>query len=375
LGCQKPNLSCQITLKLAQSLLSVSASFLAKQQISDSLQLWLQTHQLSRLEQIQELAIPLASEDLNYLESLKGCLLALGDKAEAACIERFLHLRSPSITQEAKFALGHTWPSFSGNVNYLAIATDGRKLVSSSDGSSVELWQLEHDKGELGAPQKLVGFPGEISTLAISRDGQFLVGSERTNQRSQIKIWHLHTGKLQRTLLGHKQAISALAVGTWEKDRQQYLIASGSQKIKLWDLQTGKSLRTLFGHCLRVNAIAISPDSQLLLSGSEDRSVRLWNLRTGELMRTLTGHQGSIRTLAITPDGHFGVSGSDDRTLRLWDLQSGKLMNTFIGHTGAVRAVAISPDGQFLISGCEDKTIKTWQVQRQGLEPTLCVVL
>jgi WD40 repeat protein len=413
---QKPNLSYQIPLKLAQNLISLSAPSLGRQQIAYSLQLWLQNHQLSRLEEIQELAPRLSPEDLNYLETLRKCLLPLGDETEVAYIDRCLQLKSPSIGGTAQFVLCHTWPSFAGKVTSLAIAINGRKLVSSG-GSSLELWELEQGKGELSPPQKLSGFQGKISTLAISPDGNFLVGSERTNQRSYLKIWNLQKGKLEHTLLGHRQPISALAVGPWKKDGGSYFIASGCQKIKLWDVHSGKSLQTLFGHRLRVRAIAISPDGAILLSGSEDKSIRLWNPRTGELIRTLLGHQGGIRTIAFTPDGQCCVSGSEDQTLRLWDLKSGKLINTLIGHTGAVRAIAISPDGQLIVSGaedktikvwdrltgkrletltghraavcaltispdgetlasgCEDKTIKTWQMQRRETEHPLCVVL
>lgn len=36
------------------------------------------------------------------------------------------------------------------------------------------------------------------------------------------------------------------------------------------------------GHTKQINSLAVSPDGNLLLSGSEDNTARLWELRMGE---------------------------------------------------------------------------------------------
>lgn len=80
-------------------------------------------------------------------------------------------------------------------------------------------------------------------------------------------------------------------------------------------------LRTLTGHTKPVHCIAISPDGQILASGSADQKIKLWNLRTGELLRTLEGHRGwlySVSSVAISPDGQTLVSGSHDQTIKIW---------------------------------------------------------
>ena len=58
--------------------------------------------------------------------------------------------------------------------------------------------------------------------------------------------------------------------------------------IKLWDLATGELIQTLSGHQGKVSALAVSPDNQLLMSGSEDQTIKIWQLRDGKLLRTLS---------------------------------------------------------------------------------------
>jgi WD40 repeat protein len=67
-----------------------------------------------------------------------------------------------------------------------------------------------------------------------------------------------------------------------------------------------------------VNALAISPDGQVLASGSADKTIKLWHLATGQLIRTLKGHLSSVNSIAISPDGETLVSGSADKTIKLW---------------------------------------------------------
>jgi WD40 repeat protein len=63
----------------------------------------------------------------------------------------------------------------------------------------------------------------------------------------------------------------------------------------------------------------MSPDGQMLASGSEDKTIKLWNLKTGDLLCTLTGHEGSVRSVAISPDGQTLASGSHDNSIKLWE--------------------------------------------------------
>ncbi|MDJ0595267.1 MAG: WD40 repeat domain-containing protein [Pleurocapsa sp. MO_226.B13] len=367
-------------LKLAQSLAHLPDKLLAREQLSNSFQIWLKQRQLFSIEGREDLAkieLTLTPKDREYLETLKTCLSELEDESGLKQVQELLrklnNCKTPTPhTQLTNCSLLHTFTLGAGKATPLAISPDGGILISISDRRTIELRSFQRGGGRpTNSSLKLSAHQGEILTFTLSRDSKTLASSDRTVNRSYIKIWNLQTGNLQRTLFGHKQPIRSLAIGTYHSHSPRQFLASGSHKIKLWDLATGESFQTLFGHKQWVSCLAISPDARILISGSEDTTIRIWDLTTGDLICTLKGHQGCVRSLTISPDGRTLISGSDDQTIKLWDLKTGQLLYTFIGHSGAVRALTICTKSQHLISGSEDKTIKMWHLQTKNLLRTL----
>lgn len=382
---QKPYYLPTLTLKLARSLTNLPDKSRALEQIYNSFQSWLKHCQLASVEEddLNQIKLFLTPKDEEYLENLKICLGTFGDEPGLREVQNLLSkLKSLKLqaqpSQLTNYSLLHTFTSASA-INSLLINQDGKISIASSDGDTIDLQCLDLRSCQLASSIKLPSHTGEIGTFAFSCDGQTIVSSDCSEQRSYLKIWNLQTGKLQRTLLGHRQPIRSLAISPRTSESHRQFIASGSHKIKLWDLQTGESFQTFFGHREWVSCLAISPDARILISGSEDKTIRMWHLPTGNFLRTLKGHRGKIRTLAISPDGQTLISGSDDRTIKLWDLETGNLLHTFTGHFGAVSTMAVwqhpqsqsAPNHNYLITGSEDKTIKIWQLQSKQLLKTL----
>lgn len=164
-----------------------------------------------------------------------------------------------------------------------------------------------------------------------------------------------HKAKLRRTLSGHSDVVKSVAISP---DGQ--LLASGSydQTIKLWSLRTGELLRTFCGHTHRVTCIAISPDAQILASGSYDRTIKLWSLETCELLYTLTGHTDKVRDIAFSPNGLTLISSAIE--VKLWAVRTGKLLRNLTEQSTSARLVTFSPDGQTCVIGSLDGTIEVW---------------
>jgi WD40 repeat protein len=72
--------------------------------------------------------------------------------------------------------------------------------------------------------------------------------------------------------------------------------------------------------------VALSPDGQLLATGTTTGEISIWEADGGSLRFTRTGHSDGIRAVAFSPDGKVLVSGSEDATLRLWDTSTGRLV-------------------------------------------------
>lgn len=122
--------------------------------------------------------------------------------------------------------------------------------------------------------------------------------------------------------------------------------AQPTQQVKL----------TLSGHTGPVRALALSPNSQVLASGSDDKTIKLWDPATGVLLRTLTGHSGTIKSIIITPDGQNLISCSSNN-MKFWNLQTGQQIRE-VNEKSSVKAILLTPDGQTLVSASGDRKIK-----------------
>jgi WD40 repeat protein len=157
------------------------------------------------------------------------------------------------------------------------------------------------------------------------------------------------------TLPGDK-AVSSLAI---TPDGQ--LLITGSDAIRLWRLSDGALMSSLEGHTKRIRKLAISPNSKILASASLDKTIRLWQLPEGTPLVTLKAHRASIYSLLITPDSQLLIGGFRDGTVQLWRLD-GTPFKTLKGHKGEVNCLAVSPDGKLLASGSWDYTIRLWRL-------------
>jgi len=162
--------------------------------------------------------------------------------------------------------------------------------------------------------------------------------------------------RFRRTLSGHSDVVKSIAISP---DGQ--ILASGSydKKIKLWAMSSGELLRTLPAHTKRVTCIAISPDGQTLASSSEDATIKLWALPTGKLLRTLMGRSGIVRCISFSPNGQMLISLSG-LEIKLWAVLTGKLLSSLVGHSDSARLVSFSPDGKTFAVGSLDGTLELW---------------
>src|SRR5919199_298640 len=123
----------------------------------------------------------------------------------------------------------------------------------------------------------------------------------------------------------------------------------------------GQLLRTLSGHRDSVTAVAVTADGKQAISASDDKTLKVWDLATGQQLRTLNGHSRLVTAVAVTADGKQAISASDDKTLKVWDLATGKQLLTLKGHSHWVNAVAVTSDGKQAISASWG-TLKVWDL-------------
>lgn len=278
-------------------------------------------------------------------------------------------------------------------VEAIALAADGRILVSGSHDNTIRVWDLQTRE----CLQVLEGHTLCVNSVAITPDARVIASAGRD---AEIRIWNRQTGECTRVipspnlgdedftrkrkpggLLGSsgikelfgimgKYKLDFMAVAL-DKEGKRLVSAGEDGILRLWDVQTGECTREFKGGGKSVSTLLIAHRKQWLISEGAENTIHIWDINTGECLRVLEGHEKSVGGLALSEDEHRLVSVSGDETLRLWNLQD-------IGNTGedlCVRVmtvpdpgyntnVAISNDGKLALTGASwgDFNVRLWDL-------------
>jgi len=316
-------------------------------------------------------------------KGLNLVIQALQDESDA--VQRVAYLLLREKTQpEVRQALREF--NFYRFITCLRTLKGGENIALSSDGETtaylrgktIRVVNLHEDELLYTIPK----YHKAKESYLISSDGQTLVRIVNTS-RHFIEFWY--QGEQQHSFYGHEEEIGAISFGIASLNAlspDQQIVASGSQdkSIKIWNLQTGKLICT-FGNLLTwgahketVSCLAFTPDKQTLISGSSDRTmqslisgsldgtIKFWNLQTRDKPRTFKASLG-VKAIAISRDGQFLASAGWDGKIRLWHIDTGEVLHTLEGHSYSVSCFTFSPDGRTLASaGTYDRTILLWNV-------------
>jgi len=135
-------------------------------------------------------------------------------------------------------------------------------------------------------------------------------------------------------------------------DGQTLALAGLDGRIRLHELTTGKQQRVLEGHTDAVYSLAFSPDGGDLASGSVDQTVRCWHTATGEQRACLDGHQGAVYQVGFRADGRRLVSAGTDGEVIVWNAQTGSPLHRH-RFPGKTLCAAFTPDGRHVAAGSE----------------------
>ncbi|MBW4548217.1 MAG: WD40 repeat domain-containing protein [Symplocastrum torsivum CPER-KK1] len=240
----------------------------------------------------------------------------------------------------------------------VAFTPDGKIVAAAMSDKTIKLWNGK--TGEL--LRTLTGHNYAVHAIAISSDGQTLISgsSDKT-----IKLWNLKTGQLIRTLRDSQPVYQLLLSSDGESlasvtSRNSLSYGLGDTIVTLWNLKTGKVVRSLSDFADASASPLLSPDGQILVTGSNDNSIKLWNARTGVRIRSLMSHSATVTRLAITPDGQFlASSSSNDGTVKLWNFKTGQIIRT-IPDLKFINSLAFSSDGRTLAMHDGSRGLQVW---------------
>lgn len=189
-----------------------------------------------------------------------------------------------------------------------------------------------------GSTAQALGTGGRvIRDVALVRDGHHLVAG---SEAGELLVFALPSGRLERTLYGHRGPARVLAIGT-ECD---FLVTGGEDgTVRLWSpylAPDALDLRTESGASL-----AVVSDGSLIL-GTQDSLVRRLDTDTG-LVRWQSGNPHWINSLALV-DGGRAVAFSFHTALRVVDIETGatRAEIVFPAETGYCHHLVVEPTGR-----------------------------
>jgi WD40 repeat protein len=276
---------------------------------------------------------------------------------------------------------GYTLRRLSGHTNMLwavAYSPDGRRLVSASTDGTARVWDARTGRpllvfrGHPPRPEK----PGHI-TFSIDGSGVNAVAFNPDGKRvasgawdGTVLLWDPGTGKVERTLKGHKGGVRQVA---FSPDGRRLASAGVDGRVVVWDPAGGRQVHTLGSHKGGAWSVAFDHRGRLLASGGRwDGAIRIWEVEGGKQVRALKAHPMLVSSLAFTPDGKrlvsargvagnvgAGVTQGPTSAIKVWDLAGGQEMLSLTGHRAIVMSVAFSADGRLASGGWDG--VRIWK--------------
>jgi WD40 repeat protein len=247
----------------------------------------------------------------------------------------------------------HRFDPGAGSIESLAVA--GTTLAAGASNGIVFLWDLESRKVVRRLAQE-----GSVFCLALAADGKALVTS---GTPQGLRVWDATTGRPLRDF--GKEVVAALA---FSPDGRSLAAGDYDNRLTFWDFARGEEVRSFEAHLRQpprsrngVVAVAFRPDGKRVVSGGADGFLRVWDPDGKEVARC-QGHNRHVRAVAFSPDGRRIASGGADGTVRLWDAGTGKEINPTREPAGPVTTLALAPDGKTLATVRAPDRLTLWDL-------------
>lgn len=210
------------------------------------------------------------------------------------------------------------------------------------------------------APPLPVNAKPGVNGLTLSREGKTLVVADGD---AKIRFVDMATGAVQRTLVGHTNAVYETVFSPDEK-----LLASSSRDTaRVWDVPSGRELWKVEGFRCPAKAVAFSPDSQVLAAAGNDGILKIYDVKSGKELRSMLHVNSanidmSVYAVVFSRDGQKIYAANGDGTISEWDAASGKQTRAWKAHDRTTLKLKFSPDYSLLAS-FGDAVVKLWDTR------------
>ena len=192
--------------------------------------------------------------------------------------------------------------------------------------------------------------PCRVLSVSAALDGSIAAGC----QDGAVVVWD-PSGRPLRTL---RERGAERAYVSFSPDGSRLVAGTSDGKARVWNVATGALERTLAGHRDALTSARYSSDGSAIATASIDHDVRIWDVESGH-GRVFAGHYGRVNDARFSPDGRWIVTAGPGGG-GLWDVQSGELFSFLRGHDGQLTSAAFDAASRRIVTAGRDGTVRTY---------------
>ncbi|XP_053550459.1 transducin beta-like protein 3 [Bombina bombina] len=207
-------------------------------------------------------------------------------------------------------------------------------------------------------------------SVQVNKDGTYLF----CTCGNKLNILDIATGTVSHVIEQDDQEdITSFALSP---DDEILVTGSRALLLKQWQWRESKCVRTWKAiHNAPVASMTFDATSTLLVTGGCDSTIKIWDVLKQYCTHNLKGSSGVVHLVQFHPDmSRLQLfSSSMDYKIRLWDLKTSKCLIALETHYSAVTSLCFSADGDTMISSGRDKICTVWDLNSKSPKRTVPV--
>jgi serine/threonine protein kinase/WD40 repeat protein len=140
-------------------------------------------------------------------------------------------------------------------------------------------------------------------------------------------------------------------------------VSNPVRKLAIMD-SAGVLLSTIsLQHYRPATAIALSPNCHTVYVASDDSIIHALDLHSGAEFESISSRQQKVISMSVSPDGNLILTGSQNGMLQLWRAEDGAKLRTVADGLGLVSSTAFSRTGDMVICpDAPDNSVCIWKM-------------
>jgi WD40 repeat protein len=296
-----------------------------------------------------------------------------------------------------------------GEVRGLALARDGRRLLTGHGNKLLQLYRLPKfengrqvaDASDFALVWKMRGGAAPNCLQFLPDAGRFVLSP---GSPPELRWYKIGSGDTSGELIGTAtragdepiQALSVTPGGDvisltansqpilWDSEKHEEklrfnvrpllalpfsvapngsaaLLPGENGLVRSFSPETGKQTATPKLHGKeRVIAVRHSNDGEEVVSIDQSGAIVIWS-PTGEELVRFTDTARTSRSVVLSPDRQLVLGYGIGEAMTLYDSTNGKELHTLRGHTQSVLDAEFTPDGRYIVSVGMDRTFRLWE--------------